>query len=82
MLWNGGLKERVKRRENYGLLIRQVVGGGARPFFVCKKHRKLVGVKMGEKLREAMFEQTREARNRTFQVRMGRGGLSTKNVTF
>lgn len=32
MLWNGGQKERVKRRENYGLLIRQVVGGGARPF--------------------------------------------------
>lgn len=37
---------------------------------------------MGEELREAMFEQTREARNRTFQVRIGRGGLSTKNVTF
>ena len=36
VLWNGGQKERVKRRENYGLLIRQVVGGGARPFFVCK----------------------------------------------
>lgn len=36
MLWNGGQKERVMRSKNYGLLIRQAVGGGARSFLVCK----------------------------------------------
>ena len=42
MLWNGGQKERVKRRENYGLLIRQVVGGGARPFLFVKNTEKMI----------------------------------------
>lgn len=37
---------------------------------------------MGEELREAMFEQTREARIVLSKYEWGRGGLSTKNVTF